>query len=65
MLSWVVVTDQPYIAATDGAGNFSISDASSGSHTLEVWHETLGKITRTVTVKDGEDAKVTIELARK
>jgi hypothetical protein len=30
-----------------------------------VWHETLGKVTKTVTVKAGEDAKVTIELSKK
>jgi len=65
MAAWIVITDHPFIAATDGAGVFKISDVPAGNHTIEVWHETLGKITKTVTVKAGEETKINIELAKK
>ncbi len=65
MSAWVVVTDHPYIDATDSAGAFKITDVPPGTHTIEVWHETLGKVTKTVTVKAGEETKINIELAKK
>lgn len=65
MSGWIVVTDHPYIDATDNAGAFKIVDVPPGTQTVEVWHETLGKVTKTVTVKAGEETKLTIELARK
>ena len=65
MSGWIVVTDHPYIDATDGGGAFKITDVPAGSHTIEVWHETLGKITKTVTVKAGEETKINLELAKK
>ena len=65
MSGWLVVTDHPYIDATDGGGAFKITDVPPGNHTIEVWHETLEKITKTVTVKAGEETKITIELAKK
>jgi len=65
MSGWIVVTDHPYIDATDNAGAFKIVDVPPGTYTVEVWHETLGKVTKTVTVKAGEETKVTIELSKK
>jgi len=65
MSGWLVVTDHPYIDATDASGAFKIADVPPGNQTIEVWHETLGKITKPVTVKAGEETKVTIELAKK
>ena len=65
MSGWIVVTDHPYIDATDNTGAFKIVDVPPGTHTVEVWHETLGKVTKTVTVKAGEETKLTIELAKK
>ncbi len=65
MSAWLVITDHPYIDATDGGGAFKIADVPPGNHTVEVWHETLGKVTKTVAVKAGEEAKITIELSKK
>ena len=65
MQGWVVVTDNPYVVATDGGGTFKLPDVPAGTHTVEVWHETLGKVTKQVTVKAGEEAKVTFELTKK
>ena len=64
MAGWVVVTDDRSAVSADG-GAFKISDVPPGTHKLEIWHETLGKLTKDVTVKAGEDAKVTIELSKK
>jgi plastocyanin len=65
MSGWLIVTDHPYIDATDGSGAFKIADVPPGNQTIEIWHETLGKITKPVTVKAGEETKITIELAKK
>ncbi len=65
MSAWLVITDHPYIDATDGSGAFKISDLPAGNHNVEVWHEALGKVTKTITVKAGEEAKITIELTHK
>jgi len=64
MTGWVYVTDNPAVATAEG-GTFKIENIPAGDHTIEIWHETLGKITKTVSVKDGEEARVTIELAKK
>jgi plastocyanin len=65
MSAWIVVTDHPYVDATDKNGAFKISDVPPGNHTVEVWHETLGKIAKSVTVKAGEETKITFELSKK
>lgn len=64
MSGWIVVTDNPSAVTADG-GAFKINDVPPGTHKIEVWHETLGKITKEITVKAGEETKVTIELAKK
>jgi len=65
MSAWIVVTDHPYIDTTDAGGAFKIADVPAGNHTIEVWHETLGKVAKTVTVKPGEETKVNFELTQK
>lgn len=64
MAAWVVVTDDKSTVSADN-GAFKISDVPPGNHKLEIWHETLGKLTKDVTVKAGEEAKVSIELSKK
>jgi len=64
MNAWVVVTDDKSAVTADG-GAFKIADVPAGTHKVEVWHETLGKLTKEVTVKVGEEAKITIELSKK
>ena len=65
MRGWLVVTDNPFVAVTDEKGNFSIKDVPPGSYKIEIWHETLGKQVKEVSVKAKEEAKLTAEFAKK
>ena len=65
MTGWIVVTDHPFVAVTDDKGNFAIKDLPPGSYKVEIWHETLGKQVKDVSIKAKEDAKLTLELAKK
>ena len=65
MLGWIVVHDHPFVAVSDAEGSFKIENVPAGKHKVEVWHETLGKMTQDVEVKAGAPTKVTFELAKK
>jgi plastocyanin len=65
MLGWVAVMPHPFFGVTDGNGVTRIENVPPGKHTVEVWHETLGKQTKDVEVKAGQTAKVSIEMAKK
>ena len=65
MLGWAVVTGHPFYSVTDAKGAFKLDNVPPGKHTVEVWHETLGKMTKEVEVKAGAPTKVTFELAKK
>ena len=65
MSGWAVVMGHPYYAVTDGKGAFKLDNVPPGKHTVEVWHETMGKTTKEVEVKAGAPTKVTFELAKK
>ena len=65
MSGWIVVTDHPFVAVTDDKGNFAIKDIPPGKYTVEIWQETLGKQVKEVSIKAKEDAKLTLELAKK
>jgi plastocyanin len=65
MLGWVAVMPHPYFGVTDGNGVTKIDNVPPGKHTVEVWHETLGKQTKDVEVKAGQTAKVSFEMAKK
>lgn len=65
MAAWIVVSDDPYVAVTDGKGSFKIENVPPGTYTVEVWQETLGTTKQQVTVKAGETAKVDFTLKQK
>ena len=65
MSGWFFVADNPYFSVTDNNGGFKLTDVPPGTYTVEVWHETLGKMSQKVTVKGKEDAKVNFEMAKK
>jgi plastocyanin len=60
MKGWIVVQDDPYYAVTDENGNFSIAEVPAGTYEVEVWQETLGKQTASVTVSAGGEAVVAV-----
>lgn len=65
MAGWIVVTGHPYYAVTDEKGAFKLENVPPGKHAVEVWHESLGKMTKEVEVKAGAEARVAFELAKK
>jgi len=65
MSGWIVVMDHPWYAVTDGKGAFKLENVPAGKHKVEVWHETLGKVTKEVEVKAGAEVKVAFELGKK
>ena len=64
MGSWIVAAEHPYYAVTDDKGQFKLSDVPPGTYQLEIWHETLGKVTQQVTVKANADTPVLAELKK-
>jgi plastocyanin len=64
MHGWILVTDNP-AATTDDKGSFKIENVPPGKHKVEVWHPVLGKQSKEVEVKAGQDVKVSFELAAK
>jgi hypothetical protein len=58
MQGYVVVSDNPYFAASGADGRFTIEKAPVGTYALQTWHEFYGIKTAQVTVKEGETASV-------
>ncbi len=65
MGAWLVVAENPYHAVTDASGSFRIENVPEGSHTLQFWHETLGKKLKDVKVTAGQESKVEIQYSEK
>ena len=63
MLGWIAVTPGP-AGVTNESGVAKLENVPAGKHTVEVWHETLGKQTKEVEVKAGQTAKVSFELKK-
>ncbi|MBI3457673.1 MAG: hypothetical protein HY002_18005 [Candidatus Rokubacteria bacterium] len=64
MRAWIVVTENP-AGVTDDRGSFKIENVPAGKHKVEVWHPVLGKQSKEIEVKAGQEAKVSFELAAK
>lgn len=60
----IIVTENPYHAVVDEAGNFSIAGVPAGEYTLVAWHADHRMVERTVTVTDGSDTRIEVELRR-
>ncbi len=63
MGGWIAVVDHPYNAITDAAGSFVLENVPPGTYTLEIWHETMGRSTQSVTVAAGQTTDASVELA--
>jgi plastocyanin len=64
MRAWVVVMEHPFHVITGSAGEFALDNVPPGKYTLSVWHETLGTVTKDVTVGD-TGATTVIEIGRR
>lgn len=64
MLGWVAVMPTPYFGVTGPGGTAKIENVPPGKHTVEVWHETLGKQSKEVEVRAGQTTKVSFELKK-
>ena len=64
MRAWVVVAEHPFYAVTGAGGEFALNNLPPGKYTLSVWQESLGTVTKDVTVGD-TDATVVVEMARR
>lgn len=62
MTAWLIVRDNPYYAVTDGSGQFAIADIPPGTYTVQVWHELLGRQTRSIKVEAGKATALNLEL---
>lgn len=65
MGAWIVVMGHPWYAVTDEKGTFKLENVPAGKHKVEVWHETLGKVSKEVEVKPGAEVKVAFEMGKK
>lgn len=58
MATYVGVVPHPYFAVTGRDGRFAIADVPPGAHTLEIWHEHYGKLSKPVRVSASAPATV-------
>jgi len=50
MRAWIVVTPNTYSTVSGTDGSFEIPDVPPGKYELTAWHETLGSLTKNITV---------------
>ncbi len=65
MEGWIIVAAHPYYILTDTNGKFTLTNVPPGTYTLEIWHETLGLVNQTVTVKAQKSVNVSVTLPKK
>lgn len=58
MATLVGVSPHPFFAVTDEEGAFRIEGLPAGEYTIEVWHETLGPRSATVTLGEAESREI-------
>jgi len=61
----VLVMDNPYFAATDKSGNYSITNVPPGTYKLKAWHERLPADEREITVPTNGEVRADFVLGIK
>jgi plastocyanin len=65
MRAWVVVADHPFYAVTNDRGEFMLDNVPPGEYILQLWQESLGAVTKDVTVREEVITTVTAEMSQK
>lgn len=65
MRTWVVVADHPFYAVSNDQGEFTLNNVPPGKYTLRIWQESLGTVTKEVTVQNKTVTTVTVEMSKK
>jgi plastocyanin len=65
MKAHIGIVGHPFYAVTGDGGTFALGELPAGEYEVQVWHETLGSQTQTVTVQDGETAALEFSLGQK
>lgn len=65
MRGWVVVAEHPFYAVTNEAGEFVFENIPPGKYTLQVWQETLGRVSQDVVIPGEGVRDVTVSMAKK
>ena len=60
----IVVTENPFHAVVSEDGAFRIDGVPPGEYVLVAWHAEHDELERTVTVTEGEDSRIEVELRR-
>jgi plastocyanin len=64
MRAWVVVAVHPFYAVTNDQGEFVLDDVPPGEYTLQLWQESLGAVTKDVTVREEPTTTVTVDMSQ-
>ncbi len=64
MLGYIFVAPNPYAAAVDAKGNYTIKDVPPGTHKLAVWNSHLKAPDKSVTVAAGKTVTENVVLKR-
>jgi plastocyanin len=65
MRAWVAVADHPFYTITNEQGEFMLDNVPPGEYTLQLWQESLGAVTKDVTVREAVITTVTAEMSQK
>jgi plastocyanin len=65
MRAWVVVAEHPFYAITNNQGQFMLDHVPAGEYTLQLWQESLGTVTKEVTVREEAITTVTVDMSQK
>ena len=60
-----MVAEHPFYALTNDQGEFMLDHVPPGEYTLQLWQESLGAVTKDVTVRDEAITTVTVEMSKK
>jgi len=65
MRGWVVAAEHPFYTVTNDQGEFILENVPRGKYTLQVWQESLGKVTQELIVGDKGTTTVTVGMGKK